>query len=97
MWLNMRGSTPIVNRLVESSYSAQFYDLQPVGLGAVLDRFLAAHERLGDGAQRHAFAGELVELLDPLLPPRLRVPLEPFRHVASPHSAGLIAQPSEAA
>src|SRR5437868_11443450 len=51
---------------------------QPVRFGAVLDRFLAPGERLGDGAQAHALAGEQVELLDLILPPRLAVAFELF-------------------
>src|SRR5690348_13803276 len=55
---------------------AQLHDAQPVRLGAVADRFLAAGQGLGDRADAHALAGELMELLDLVLPPRLAVPLE---------------------
>src|SRR5947199_6381063 len=65
---------------------AQLADRQPVGLGAVLDRFFAAGERLGNRPYAHAFAGEQVELLNLVLPPRLAVPFELFsaRQAISP-------------
>src|SRR5206468_6920909 len=66
----------------------QLRDLQPVGLGAVLDRFLAPDERLGDRPHRHALARQRMQLLDFVLPPRLPVPLEPFAHSSSPACAG---------
>src|SRR4029453_4577012 len=61
-----------------------------------LDRFLAAGQRLGDGAQAHALAGKQMELLDLVLPPRLAVAFESFSqlyplssayspHLTSPH------------
>lgn len=58
----------------------QLGDLDAVGLGAVLYRFLAAGEGLGDGFQRHALGGELVQLLNLVLPPRLTVAFETFAH-----------------
>src|SRR5690242_6323044 len=68
---------------------AKLRDFHPVGLRAVLHRLLAAGERLGDGAQRHALAGEQVQLLDLVLPPRLPMPLElGLRHHCSPAFAG---------
>src|SRR6185369_392643 len=60
----------------------QLGDLQFVEPGPVPDRLLAPRQRLGDRAQRLALAGEQVQLLDLVLPPRLPVPLElGFSHV----------------
>src|SRR3954471_4742757 len=56
----------------------QLGDLQPVRLRAVAHAFLAAGERLGDGADAHALAGELVKLLDFVLAPGLAVAFELF-------------------
>src|SRR3954470_24099905 len=64
--------------------SAQLGDLQAVFLRPLLDRLLAARQRLGDRSERHALAREHVKLLDLVLPPRLPVALEPFTHLALP-------------
>src|SRR3954471_2134412 len=64
----------------------QLRNLQPVRLGAVPDRFLAAGHRLGNALERHALAGEKVQLLDLVAGPGLPVPLEPFRHLPSPET-----------
>src|SRR6187402_709465 len=58
----------------------QLGDAQAVGLGAVLDRFLAAGERLGDRLQRDALLGERVELLDLVGGPGLAMAFEAFGH-----------------
>src|SRR4029079_10745017 len=65
----------------------QLRDLQPIVLGPLLHRFLAPSQRLGDRADRHALAGERMQLLDLVLPPRLPMPLEPLAHCALPSSA----------
>src|SRR5215212_5035426 len=72
----------------------QLRDFEPVVLRALLDRFLAPRQRLGDRADRHALAGERVQLLDLVLPPRLPMPLEPLAHYALPSSADFLRQPS---
>src|SRR5215212_1272897 len=69
----------------------QLRDLQPIVLRALLDRFLAPRQRLGDRADRHALACERVQLLDLVLPPRLPMPLEPLAHCALPSSADFYA------
>lgn len=55
---------------------AQFGQRQLVGPGPVADRFLASGERLGDGPDAHPLAGEQMQLLDFILPPRLAVAFE---------------------
>src|SRR4051812_12340032 len=67
---------------------AQLRNLQPVRLGPVLDRLLAARQRLGDRLQRHPLAGEQMQLLNLVLPPGLPVPLELFRHLNPPNEKG---------
>jgi hypothetical protein len=52
--------------------------LQPIRLRPVPNAFLAARQRLGDGADGHAFGGELVEFLDLVLAPGLAVAFEFF-------------------
>ena len=61
-------------------------DLQSVCLGSVLHRLFGSREGFGDGSQAHAFAGELVEFLDFVLPPGLAVA---FEFVAGGHRGGL--------
>ena len=68
-------------------------DLELVGLGPDLDRFLAAGQGLGDGADRHALVGELVKLLDLVLLPRLAVAFEAFAHPQSPLKSGMSSIP----
>src|SRR5215203_613348 len=58
---------------------AKLGDVQPVGLRAILDRFLAALERLGDRLERHALLGQRVELLELVARPGLPMPLETLR------------------
>jgi len=59
---------------------AELRDLDLVEPGAVLDRFLASRQRLGDRSQRHALGGELMQFLDLVLPPRLAVAFESLGH-----------------
>src|SRR5690349_19852706 len=74
---------------------AQLGDGEAVGLGAVLHRFLAPRERLGDALQRLALLGEIVEGGDLLLLPGLAVALERFAHDAVPtRSSGSTARTS---
>src|SRR5690242_1935041 len=56
----------------------QLCNSQPIRLRAVLYALLAAGEGLGDCADGHALAGELVELLDFVLTPGLAVAFEFF-------------------
>src|SRR5262249_14156138 len=73
-----RSSTSIPRTIRERSELAQLRNLQPVRFSPVLDRFLAAGERLGDGLEAHALGGELVELLNLVLSPGLAVAFEFF-------------------
>src|SRR3546814_157017 len=67
--------------------SVQLRDREAVGLGADLNSFLAARQRLGDGFQRHALFRERMELVDLGRGPRLFVAFEPVLHAKTSGSA----------
>src|SRR6476469_6785717 len=64
--------------------SPELGDAQTVFLRALLDRLFTSSQRLGECLECHPLAGELVQFLNLILPPRLPVTLEPFAHSPSP-------------
>src|SRR3546814_15719454 len=64
----------------------QLLDRDAVGLGALLHRFLAAGQRLGDGFPCHALFRERVELVDLGRGPRRFVAFEPVLHAMTSRS-----------
>src|SRR4051812_5284182 len=63
--------------------SVKLGDRKSVELGPILDRFLAAGQRLGDRLKRYPFLGEGVEFLNLIGAPRLAVSFELFGHGTS--------------
>src|SRR6476469_1438568 len=64
--------------------SPELGDAQTVFLRALLDRLFTSSQRLGECLECHPLAGELVQFLNLILPPRLPVTLELFAHSHSP-------------